>query len=320
MKKFIIFITIIIFINIIFPTKARAQESLSLSIYPPIIEIISKPDQTITQTYKIGNDSPKDIELSVQVVPFKPTGENGAVQLTPENTTPDRSLNWFSLANTDLTLGQSFTLKAAANYPLDLKIDIPKDAAYKDYYYALLVKSNPQVSTQGPTRTLVSGVIGSLILLSVADNSRQTQDLEISDFALTNYFLPNVVDSSSNITFKAMVKNMGKYYLKTEGQIVVSGVVGQTNVKIDLLPVNVLAFSSRQTVCVDSPDCQLPQRLSFGRFQAKLVLSSQGQKKEKSFYFYVLPIKFGFLILLTLILGLALLKMIFFVRKRYIKR
>lgn len=309
--KFIIFITFIIFISAV--PKAAYAQSFSLSIYPPVLQVLIKPGKTITQVYKIANLSEKDIEVTASVVPFKPKDNQGNIDLILDKQGFDKSINWFSLQNSDKQLAIPFTIKATQTEELVLKIKVPQDTQQKDYYYTLIIKNSPLVLSQGQTRALAGGILGANILITVSDTDDLLDNLSVSEFKLKNAFLiPNLVDSFDEIAFLAEIKNNNPYVTALDGEIAVKDFQGREIKKISLLPVNVLADWERQVICVDSPDCELGKRLFLGRYLAALTINSNNGQIQKNFYFYVLPLRASGLLIAVI---LFILFFIWFIRK-----
>src|SRR3990167_7980355 len=88
--------------------KIAEAQTLSLSIWPPILEVTLKPGKSISQVYRVKN-SGDDTVVMAQVVPFEAAGELGQVKLS---STPNPALAYFSLQNADLDLGQSLDRKS----------------------------------------------------------------------------------------------------------------------------------------------------------------------------------------------------------------
>ncbi len=91
------FLFIINFCLLAAPTQAQ---TISLDLYPPLLEVTLQPGKSITQVYKITNNSEQDFIMNSQIVPFEPADELGNVQLNFNNQSPARE--WFSFQNADL--------------------------------------------------------------------------------------------------------------------------------------------------------------------------------------------------------------------------
>ncbi|MDO8340693.1 MAG: hypothetical protein Q7T59_01840, partial [Candidatus Woesebacteria bacterium] len=91
MKKYKL-VTILSLLSLIFSiflsnNIVNAQNAISLSITPPIFEVMIKPGKEVRQVFSIENLG-GDTILTPKVVYFVPSDENGNVDLT-ENLAPD---------------------------------------------------------------------------------------------------------------------------------------------------------------------------------------------------------------------------------------
>lgn len=308
-KKHFIFL----FLTIIFlaTPKIVSAQTFSLNIFPPLLQVLIKPGKTITQVYKIGNDSEKDIELVPRVVPFEPIDDQGNVNLILNKSFYDKSVNWFSLQNSDKQINLPFTIKAGQTEELVLKVQVPQDATEKDYYYSLIVKNNPIILSQGLTRARASGILGSNILLSVSSTELTPKDIAIDLFSLQkSFFTKNLLDSFDDISFKAVAANKSMHLFSMDGAITVKDNTGKEIKKMDFLATNVLANASREAICLDSPGCELSKRLLFGRYQAIMTLKVADETIQSGFYFYVMPIRATLILLALIGFGILFVKFI----------
>ena len=302
--------TMFIAIFLVTPAPVAAQ-SFSLSIYPPLLQVLIKPGKTITQVYKIANDSEKDIEVVPRVVPFKPIDDQGNINLILNKSVYDKSVNWFSLQNSDKQLSLPFTIPAGKTEEMVLKIQVPADATQKDYYYSLIVKNNPVLLSQGLTRARASGILGSNILLSVSSTELTPKDIVIDWFSLQKSFiLKNLVDSFDDVSFKAVALNQSMHLFSMDGEIIVKDNTGKEIKKMAFLPTNVLANSNRQAICSDAPNCELSKRLLFGRYQAIMTLKVANETIQSGFYFYVMPIRATLILLAMFGFGVLFVKFV----------
>ncbi len=284
------------------PTPVFAQDSLSLSIYPPLIEIVSQPGKMISQTYELSNQSKEDVEVVVRVLPFKPKGTQGKIDLFLNKASFDKSINWFSLENPGKQINIPFKIKAEQTEKLALKIKIPLEAEEKDYYYSLTIKALPHILSKGQTRAKINGLIGSNLLLTVSQTEKTSSDLNIQVFRPINSFLfSNIFDSLDIISFQGIVKNKGKNFQKIEGKIEIKDLNDKTIQNIPLLPTNVLSGAEREVICLDKKNCQLSKKPFWGSYQAVLTLQTPKGDREKSFYFYIFPFKTSAFLLILLI-------------------
>lgn len=247
LKIFIILFWIIIGANV---ARVYAQENgnrTSLSITPPLSEIVMQPGKSITQAFTIANDGTVDLEVIPTIVDFSADDTTGAPIVFEKN----ENFPYAELQNLDKKLGAPFLLKAGSKDQLVLRITIPPSEPDRDYYKTLLLKTSPSglVQTNG-TQTVSQAYIGVHILLSVSGNGEDRAKLVIEKFSV-----PRIVDMFSSVPISLIVKNIGANYTKAHGQVSIASTFGKVVKIFPLLPENVLAGSIRKLqASVQDPD------------------------------------------------------------------
>jgi len=303
---------------ILHSSKANAQ-TLSLSIWPPLLEITIQPGKSITQVYKLRNTGETDLALTSKIVPFKPEGEGGDITFTSEVRSPPAGglgyppqaggntsgvdwWNWFSFLNADLSLGQKFFLPAGREQEVVLKIKVPKEALEADYYFTLLFETLPGVFLPSGSGGQIEAKIGSNILLAVSQTGKPLKQAQIEQFSLANFqfsiFNFQFIDSFTQPQFIVRLKNTGNSFFKPLGTITTTGWFNQRWV-LDLLPENVLVDSVRQIRCQKSTSqpaseqeasaekplilpspCQLETKFLLGKYTSRLELGLDEASSE----------------------------------------
>lgn len=285
-------------------------QTLSLSLYPPLLEVMIQPGKSITQVYKLSNQGEIDLALTSKIVPFEPGDEQGNIHLlTPEVSSGSHPggvyLDWFSFQNADLALGQEFILKQGEEQEIVLKLKVPADAKEDDYYATLLFETIPGVFL-GQSGAQAQAKIGANILLTVSKDGQPPKKAEIEEFKLLNW---QIIDSFNQPQFLLRIKNTGKAYFKPMGTITTTGWFNQKHI-LDLLPENVLVNSVRAINCAtpDSPErvgpCQLKSKILLGSYKAKVEFGLDDLNPDYSakITFFALPLR----LILGLIVALAL--------------
>jgi len=262
-------------------SKIAEAQTLSLSIWPPILEVTLKPGKSITQVYRVKN-SGDDTVVIAQMVPFEAAGELGQVKLS---STPNPALAYFSLQNADLDLGQSFTLKSGASQELVLKIIVPPTATNGDHYFTLLIDADTQ-SLLTASGAKAAGSIGGNILLSITDSEVLNQTAKIEELSLKGL---KIKDSFDTFDFIAQVKNSSDHFLKAVGQLTITNTFGRKIATLPFRADNILAQSIRQLVTQDSWEPVLP----LGRYTATATVTPENSTNTTSqtLIFWVLPYK-----------------------------
>jgi hypothetical protein len=323
----VIKIYILVFLFYFFPSLVFAQQ-VSLSISPPLLEIVIKPQKSIMIAYNLQNNGDPVI-AKAKVVSFEPKDNYGNVKLKNELEGPIR----FSLDNADLQLNQPFFLKTKDRQQLLLRIRAPEGAPEGDYYYTLLIETEPPPGFEGKTSNRVKATIGSNILITVTDSGKVEVKGKIAIFDVLPRFkfnfgpwLMKIFDSNDKIPVILIAQNQGKNLIKPEGEIILRGNFGET-AKYQVLPQNILSQSQRlltatpsaQIICPEKGAqpkyCQQPITLLLsGFFLGKYNLSTEiyfGENAPKIFAhtsFIALPFKLIFAFLASLVVGVLVFK------------
>lgn len=314
---FIIFLSILAISLFGLVSKAKAQ-TLSLSIWPPLLEVTLQPGKSITQVYKLANNGQADLVITSSILPFKPEGEDGNIKLTNE---ASPALEWFSFQNANLDLGQSFSLPAGKEQEAVLRIKAPLEAQEKDYYFTLLFSTNPDLNRgQFQPQSQAQAKIGSNILLTVSQSGQSQKKAQIIEFSLKNGLLPKsskwqIIDSFNKPEFILRIKNTGQSLFKPMGSITTNW-LGRKYI-LDLLPDNILIDSVRQAGCKNPQKenlfiCQLDSKFSLGYYHTRVEfdLDKPGSQYSKDLYFFAIPLK---LILTTIII----ISLVFVLKKKF---
>jgi len=310
-----------------FKTKKIFSQQISLSISPPLIETVIKPGKSILIAYTIINYADPAI-LTAKVLPFEPKNNFGQIKIKEEFEGPIR----FSLDNSNLQLGQSFFLKTNDREQLLLRIRVPEGAKEGDYYYTLLVESQPQTSQTEKTASFAKATIGANILITVTDSGK----IEIKPKIVLFEVLPrfrfsflgrkiNFFDSTDPVPLILIVENRGKNLIKPQGQIVLKGNFGE-KAKFEIVPQNILSQSQRLIQASPSAEidcfpssklkaCQSPVSLiisgffvGFYRLSTAIIFGENSPQVSAATSFFAFPIKIFFGLILALIIILFLLK------------
>lgn len=344
MKK-IIFLFILTTCYVLLATQAAYAAGMELGIDPPILQIEALPPSEINSPIVFENQSEEPLAVVVQLKPFKaaPT-DNGEVQYLSENE-PMRGANpnifqRIQLQDEDKKRVSSFTIGPRQKKSLVLSVRIPKNEPASDYYFAVLfLASVPKDQKTAPDQenfTTTSGGIGTNVLLSIGPKGNPKGVLEV-------FSVPFFLEGGP-VPFRVKVRNDGNYYTTVQGNIVIKNMFGQRIGNVELLPVNVLAGSSRFI-----PDSrQIPDRIEtltdepaskreekkqtdkqinrqptavwnesflLGPYTATLTmkLSDKGPVFVKAIYFFALPMR-------LLFSGIIMVFIVLLIRKRLKKR
>ncbi|MBI5151093.1 MAG: hypothetical protein HZA34_00805 [Candidatus Pacebacteria bacterium] len=238
MKK-IMFFTLVVSI-LLFPKSlsAQDQQKTSLSISPPLSEIVIQPGKSVTQAFNITNEGSVNLEVIPTVVPFAPHPETGEPVLLLNST----RFPFATLQNLDKALDKPFLLKAKQSDQLVLRIAIPEKEKEKDYYVTLLLQTKPSGLTQlNETGSISQAYLGVHLLVSVSKSGEDKGNLTIHQFKSAKF-----LDTFSDISPKLFVKNNGTTFTKAHGEIKIISLTGEIIKLFPILPENVLSGGVRE--------------------------------------------------------------------------
>lgn len=278
MKKFKpILITIsLLMLFMTSPKRAGAQE-LSLSVTPPLTEIMVKPGKSITQTYQIIN-SGSDSLYSVHVYPFVVNGDNGLIDINEKADVANNPTysDWFKLVKPEVNFGDKFNVVSGSTTTVTLDITIPYQATQKDYYFVVIFQSENETGI-GQSVSQTQGRIGSNLLISVTEDGQPAKVADIKEFKALF-----IVDSLSPINYSLIIKNIGRTFFKPVGKIIINNPLFKRTVNLQVAPQNVLAFSERKLNCLEGEnliDCQIDSPVLLGLYKAKISFTLDGSTK-----------------------------------------
>lgn len=216
------------------------------TLKPAQVELVAKPGITLTQAYNVINNSNSPIVVSASVAKWNPTGTSGLVTYDGIDASPNFE---FSLANSDLRLGQSFVLRPSENRQVVLKIKSTSATPSGDNYFTFFINQDlgGQLNSDS-TGGQATGRIGSHLLISTSTTQSPVSTLKTKEITFsprfTDIFFPKV-------SINALITNESDYFTKTTGKITVSH-RGQIVTETELFPHNVLAHSDRSVACLSN--------------------------------------------------------------------
>ena len=270
--------------------------NFNLTLSPTQIEFVLKPGVTIIQAYDVINNDDSSITLNTEVLPWIPSGTNGSVNYNQAVNNPNIE---FSLNNSNIQLGQSFTLAPNSKQQLVLKIKTNQTIPLSDNYYTFFVfQDQNNTTTPNNNFSQTSGKIGSHLLLTVSDTENPKVTSEIQSFSIS----PKIKDIFFQpITFEGKIKNNSDFFFKTNGKITITK-NDQIIKELELSPDNVLNHHSRDIFCTDQSTCQINPPFWPGHYKVIATLDSSLNAKSYETSFYIWPI--SPLLLIVLIVGI----------------
>lgn len=272
-------IILFVIISLLLPISSVRAQQVSLSLSPPLIDAVMKPGKSILIAYTVGNYGDPTI-LKANVLPFTAKDNMGNITIGSEFTGPVR----FSLDNSGFQLNEPFFLKGNDSDQILLRIRIPEGAPEGDYYYTLLVQTQPPPTQEGVTASRATATIGSNILITVTESGASEVKAKVAFFDIVPRFkLPfmgntyRFVDSSDPIPVVLIVQNNGKNRIKPAGTITLQGNFGE-KAAYDIVPQNILSESQRVITASSSATIERKENQSMvlsGFFIGSYKLSAQ---------------------------------------------
>lgn len=245
MKKIFFFLSLFTLSSylLVHTSKVDAQ-NLDLSVSPPIFQIELTPPANVKaeEELTIENTGDEPLVLDLVLRAFEPSqAENGTLTLLdPQKPIPGanpRIVERIEILEDDEPTTR-VRLAPGQTKKLGIQITIPKDEPPSDYYLTLIFLSRQAADNETETsNAITTGGVGVNILLSVGPQSATTGILE--EFS-TPFFREH-----GPVPFTVRVKNTSQHFIYPEGVITIKNMFGQTIGQVELLPVNILAQSTR---------------------------------------------------------------------------
>jgi len=291
------------------PGAAAAQE-ISLSVIPPQVEIIMKPNLSLIKAFNFENLGDPGV-FYFKVISFRSSGDQGNLDFLPEAEGPVR----FSLENSDIGLEERFFLKGKSTVQAILKVRTIENAPPGDYYYTLLMISEPPSTQVSAGRG--SAILGANLLISITNDGFTSTTVKVAQFQIIprykfHFFGKTflVIEPTDQVPVILKLANTGNYFVAPEAKVSLRGPYGIRQSK-KLLPQNVLRNSQRLLTTAEPPQCERCQTavsavfngFYFGKYQlsADIGFAGQNQKIFATSEYWALPIK-----LTRIVLGLFL--------------
>lgn len=268
-------------------TNASAQSSsTTISISPPVFELSANPGEQITNSIRVSNLSDDAQTIFVDKRNFTALGEEGAVDLT-EDDTPYSLASWIAVDR------DGVTIPAQESEVFDFTISVPANAEPGGHFGSIVFKTEPGELPEGEAGAAVGQEVGALLLVRIAGDIDEQAGVASFDVA-------GGLHEKGPITFETRIENTGNVHVKPRGMITINNMFGREVATVPLDERNVLPDAIRKvdTVWDDSS-------LRFGRYTADLsmVYGADGSLVKASTSVFIVPYKL--LLGSAAVLGLA---------------
>ena len=291
---------------ILLPGKVLAQQ-FSLSISPPLVEMMVKPGKSLIKAFEIENNGSSDLYLRSRVVPFIAKGDGGRVSLLDDDfeiAKLEAGGIRFGLINVQPSLGEDFFLRAGEKKQLILKITVLETVKERDLYFTFLIEQTSKGEFVSQSGSGAMAKIGSNVLLTVSESGNTNPQGQISKFKV----FPKVADIFDEISLEIIITNSGTSFFKVGGGVDIYNWQGKKTEEFKFRPDNVLAGGKRQAVCWQEEEqisCRFESNWP-GRYKAKVSFypdENSDQVLTKEVVFWLLPIKLTVGLVVVLIFG-----------------
>lgn len=286
MKKIYLFPITLLLCYSVTLSKIRAQ-SVSLSISPPVVEILLAPNKKVEQTFTLQT-SGENLEITPELHLAKPSDSSGHTTIDPNPLNPSSIPLIFTI--TGPPTSPTLTLEAAPT-------DLPQDV-----YLALVFRASPPSTIDHRPSTITTPSISALILVTINPSGLTPIDLAIKDFSP-----PGLHDSYLPLTLSPLLHNNTSIMIRPEGKYEIISPLGKTVLSLPLYPNLILGNSSRLLTSnissLASDLTWIPQWSNLGPHTLRLTITTAGgtQITQVEKTIWLLPLT-GIIIVLTFII------------------
>ncbi|MCR4330088.1 MAG: hypothetical protein NUV65_06110 [Candidatus Roizmanbacteria bacterium] len=308
-----------LFLPFYFPVMAQ---QISLSVNPPQVQIITKPDKSLTQGFTFVNDGDEGI-FSIRVVSFEPTINGGRI-MKDKAEGPIR----FSLANPTIHMDEPFALSSKEQIQALLSVRVTPGAPEGDYYYSIMLISQAPVSQRTSARGV--GVITANILITVTHDGFLDNQIKVAQFQVVPDYQINlfgttytILTQSQTIPVIFSVANIGKNLFSPTVKVTLQGPFGLER-NVEMIPVFLLAHTQRQLFaenvncqnCTNNPSVVL-RGSGWGKYVAIAEINIEGSDKKlyAQTQFWVLPVSLIMYVAIAIGTGMVILLILKFTKR-----
>lgn len=278
---------------LLLPSSAHAATT-TLSLTPPVVEIILTPGKQLTQTFTLKHGDQLDSPFVPELHLVKPRGDSGHV---------DIDLDPINQNSLPITIDFSSKIQGTDSTTYTLTFEAASVENPTDVYLTVLFRQHQESSSADSTITLPS--ISALIFVTIEPSEFTPVDLRITDFDLPLYH-----DSWTTFTPTPKLANNAAVMIRPTGTYEIMSPSGKIIFSVPLYQNLILANSSRLIRGDANPPTLAwkPSWQNIGPYRVKLTISTQGGTKltEVEKTIFLIPIRLIIIISFALILSLTL--------------
>jgi hypothetical protein len=217
------FAPFVLCVLLLVPSTTAAQESLSLSVTPPIIQLGVKPGDYWASSLKVVNVNPGSLNVYASVMDFSAEGEDGHGKFQPmREKDPALLASWIDIS------GNAVEIPPGQSRDIPFSIRVPADASPGGHYAAVLIGTKPFDSNgpNGPT-VKISSFVSSLFLVRVSGEVEERGGIREFSTDRRMYDEPAV-------KFALRFENSGNVHIQPQGGVTIFNMWGKKRGEIFL--------------------------------------------------------------------------------------
>lgn len=300
------FLTACVFLLVLFfAPHAHAQSGAGITLVPATIEERADPGSTISQTFKVTNESSEEKQYYIYKRDIKGV-EGGGVPIFAEE---GAERTGFELTEWIQLPAEQLIVPAYETRDLPVTINVPGNATPGSHFGGIFISAEPPKlrETGAGVGYEVASVVSIRINGDVLDLAR-----------IRSFSTDKLIYSKKNVQFTAKIENQGNILIRPYGPVTISGMFGTEPVTFTVNEnyAGVFPGTMRDINFEWNSD-----EFGFGRYEAILALAYDGEDGQKTIdstlVFWVFPIK-AMLGILGGIIGTVLLG--YYLTRYYVNR
>lgn len=309
-----IFLTVLCMVCIVgvLSRVAHAQESLSLSVTPPLFQLNITPGEAWKSSIKVINSNPFELTVYAERYDFEPKGEDGQgamnARTAREAGDPGTLADWISVP------AEAIIIPPEQSAMVPITVVVPADASPGGHSAAILIGTRPPPEKRDVSAVRTSQVVTSLFFVRVAGDVEEKG--AIREFSVAHLFR-----EVPEATFAMRFENLGNVHLQPQGGITIYNMWGKER---GYIPINQKShFGNVLPQSIRKFDFSWRGEESIadiGHYTAEVAVTygQDGRQTASSkLYFWVIPVRATLITLFAL--GLFLYFIVWIIR-RYVRR
>lgn len=285
-------------------TPVFAQES-GIKLIPATIEKLADPGTVLSEEIKITNISGEDKEYFIYKRDIIGVEDGGVPIFAEEGAerTGYEITEWVSIPT------EPIQVKADETFILPITVMVPENASPGSHFGGVFVSLEP------PKMRQMGAGVGYEVatILSIRISGDVTDDARVRSFSTDKLFY-----STKDVNFAAKIENQGNILIRPRGPLEIKSMLGGSS---DVTTVNDALAGVFPGTVREMTFSWNDEGIGFGRYEAILALSYDGEDGQKtidaSVVFWVFPIK----VILPILFGfIAILLIGYFLTRYYINQ